>query len=1555
VAAGCPGPTQTISVVVNPAPAAPTAGANSPLCTGQTLSLTATFTAGATYSLTGPNGFSSALQNPTIVGASPLATGLYSVVATMSGCPGPVGTVSVNVSTPPIAPSAGANSPLCVGQTLNLTATFTAGLTYSWSGPNTFTSNLQNPSIAGISSLGAGTYSVFATTAGGCAGPTGTINVVVNNSPSAPTAGANSPLCAGQTLNLTSTFTAGATYSWTGPNTFTSNVQNPSISGITVAGSGVYSVIATLAGCPGPAGTISVTVNPIPAAPTAAANAPLCVGQTMNLTSTFSTGATYSWTGPNSFTSTLQNPSIIGVTLLASGTYSVSQTILGCSGPAGVVTVTINPIPAPPTITSNAPICALQSLFLNANPGGATYNWTGPNSFTSTVQNPTIVTTSTLNAGTYSVTQTLLGCTSPAASLNIVINNAAATPTATSNSPICLGQNINLNQTPIGSATYSWSGPNSFTSSVQNPTIVGASTLATGVYSVFATVAGCPGQTSTLSVLVSSPGTVAAVSPTVCANNALVVLNGTSSTGSGTWTSSGSGVFSPNSLTGNYTPSSAEISAGTSTLTLISTNNGGCAPVTTTTSILITPAPSANAGSNQTVCANNATVSLSGSVSIASGGSWSSSGTGTFVPNNNVLNPSYVPSTADISSGSFTLTLSTTGNGNCLSENNSIVITISPAPVVNPGPNPQAVCKNNPNFQLNGSSTTGSGVWASSGTGTFSASNNILNPTYIPSTADTLAGSVTLTLTSTNNGGCNLVSQTMSIVYVSTLAVNAGGNQTVCSNNASVPLNGVSTTSAGVWTSSGTGTFSPNANLLSTNYVPSAADILAGGVTLTLTTTNNGGCNPISTTMSITITPGPTANAGSNQTVCANNATVALTGSFTIAGGGIWTSSGTGTFSPNTTSMNVNYIASSADTTAGSVIITLSTTSNGNCNATTNTMVINFTPAPLVNPGNNISVCKTNAVAVLNGYSSTGSGTWTTSGTGTFTPSNAVLNPSYTPSSADTTAGSVTLSLTSVANGGCNAVTQTLTITYSGIPTVTAGLSQTVCANNSNVILTGTASTGSGTWTSSGTGTFVPNTQNGIYVPSSSDITGGSVTLTLTSTNNGGCLSVAQQMTVDFTPAPQVNAGASQTLCSNTQSINLSGTFTIATGGIWSSSGTGTFTPNNTTMIVAYIPTSADTAAGNVTIYLTSTGNGNCLQVVDSVKVSFIKAPFATVGGDISLCPYSPSPILNGNSSVSSFTWATSGSGSFSPSNTILNPAYIPSAGDISAGTVTISLVTASATCGSASDSLLITFRPKPSAAFTYTNRCVGATTSFTDVSLSMSTGSIVSWYWHFDTDTSTIQNPLYTFTSSGTHTVTLLVSNGNCVDSVVTPVFINPSPVAGFTFTPLCHDSVSFVQTSTVAPGGISDFNWDFGDVTTSIVANPYHVYADTGMYIVTLFVRSDSGCTASIFDTVHVVKCKNDIIIVIGEPAVPSGFTPNGDGSNDILYVKGGPFNSLDFRIFNEWGNQIFHSDIQSTGWDGTYKSALQPGGRFIWTVNGELIDGRKIKMAGEVILNR
>jgi hypothetical protein len=265
--------------------------------------------------------------------------------------------------------------------------------------------------------------------------------------------------------------------------------------------------------------TLIVSVNPIPAAPTATNNSSICAGQTLSLSANPG-GAIYNWTGPNGFTSSSQNPAITGVSTLASGDYSVTQTVLGCTSPEGITSVTVNPIPSSPVGNSNSPVCGGQDLIFNISPAGGIYSWTGPNGFTSSTQNPTITSAPFNATGNYSVTITLLGCTSPAGIVSASVGTIPDAPAVSANSPLCVGSTLSLSATFTSGVVYSWSGPNSFTSTTQNPQITGASTLATGVYTVNGSINGCNGPASTVTVDVDVPAIVDAgvARDTICAS-----------------------------------------------------------------------------------------------------------------------------------------------------------------------------------------------------------------------------------------------------------------------------------------------------------------------------------------------------------------------------------------------------------------------------------------------------------------------------------------------------------------------------------------------------------------------------------------------------------------------------------------------------------------------------------------------------------------------------------------------------------------------------------------------------------------------------------------------------------------------------------------------------------------------------------------------------------------------------------------------------------------------------------------------------------------------------
>src|ERR1051326_298700 len=257
------------------------------------------------------------------------------------------------------------------------------------------------------------------------------ITVTVCTTPATPTASNGGPYCSGATIQLTTPTVSGATYSWTGPNGFTSSLQNPTRSNATTADAGTYSVTVTVSGCTSAAGTTNVVVNATPATPNASNGGPYCEGATISLSTSTVSGATYSWTGPNGFTSSLQNPTRANAMTADAGTYSVTVTVDGCTSAAGTTNVVVNATPATPTASNGGPYCEGATISLSTSTvSGATYSWTGPTGFTSSDQNPTRSNAKTADAGTYSVTVTVNGCTSAAGTTNVVVNATPATPTA---------------------------------------------------------------------------------------------------------------------------------------------------------------------------------------------------------------------------------------------------------------------------------------------------------------------------------------------------------------------------------------------------------------------------------------------------------------------------------------------------------------------------------------------------------------------------------------------------------------------------------------------------------------------------------------------------------------------------------------------------------------------------------------------------------------------------------------------------------------------------------------------------------------------------------------------------------------------------------------------------------------------------------------------------------------------------------------------------------------------------------------------------------------------
>ncbi|MBL0049623.1 MAG: hypothetical protein IPP32_16175 [Bacteroidetes bacterium] len=260
--------------------------------------------------------------------------------------------------------------------------------------------------------------------------------------PAAPIASNNSPVAVGATINLTAESVSGGSYIWTGPNGFSSNEQNPSFSFTNAKQAGEYLVTVTVDGCTSDA--YHTYVSSCIAAPVVGISTTTAVvGDTVSLTSSFNPTATYSWTGPNGYVSAEQNPTIFGVTSLSTGTYTLVMTLPngtggGCTTPDSSVTLVV--APQKPLLNGtgvgsiNGAVSSPSSTFvdtvngtLNLSAGtiaGATYQWSGPNGFTSSNQNVAISNLTKAAEGTYYVHAILSGIAGDSTSRKVIVKYA---------------------------------------------------------------------------------------------------------------------------------------------------------------------------------------------------------------------------------------------------------------------------------------------------------------------------------------------------------------------------------------------------------------------------------------------------------------------------------------------------------------------------------------------------------------------------------------------------------------------------------------------------------------------------------------------------------------------------------------------------------------------------------------------------------------------------------------------------------------------------------------------------------------------------------------------------------------------------------------------------------------------------------------------------------------------------------------------------------------------------------------------------------------------------
>ena len=993
-----------------------------------------------------------------------------------------------------------------------------------------------------------------------------------------------------------------------------------------------------------------------------------------------------------------------------------------------------------------------------------------------------------------------------------------------------------------------------------------------------------------------------------CVGSFPVTLGGSVVNATGGIWSGGAGTYGGTWPSITYTPTAAEIAAGTVTLTLTTTGNNNCPPDSDTATLLI-PNSFAN-------------VSLSSDPASCNGGS---DGSASVV--NGQPGFTYQWSTTPVQTAATATGLAQGTYGVIITDSYNCIISLS-ATVMQP-----------PALEIS-IIAIGDESCAGSGDGTLTASASGGTPPYSYTWSNgasgalltATAGTYTVSVTDANSCGPVTATGTINAAALPNQA-DAGADLVGCIGSFPIVLNGsVTNATGGAW-SGGTGNFSGTWPAVS--YEPSADDFAANGVTLTLTTTGNANCPPATDQVFINI-PNSFANAQVTPTdaVCFGTATGSAAFSpdlpgFTYA----WSTSPVQTTATATGLMGGDYTVTATD--AFGCSITLSTTIGPN--------------APL----SIVSITGTDESCA--GFAN---GTAAVEATGGASPYTYLWSNGATTASITVGAGDYTVTVTDANN--CAPESASITLAAAAQPNVAvAGPDLLGCVGNFPIALFGSVQNAdSGIW--SGNGSFSGSWPGVSYTPSAAEIAANSATLTLTTAGNGNCPPAIDQLVITIPNSfanlstTTVNAPCSgQTIGSasvtpvipghtylwndpgaqttSTASNLAAGTYTVTV-----SDGPGCSTTLTATVtspdpiIVASITSTDETCAGfgNGTASVTAAGgtppysylwsNGattqsisatagnyivgitdvnDCAVAIGMVTINALAQPNQVNAGTNQVACMGSYPIsLNG--SVVNATGGVWSGGTGTWLNTSLSAQYMPSSAEIANGGLTLTLTTTgNPICPPASDQVVISL----------SNAFIGAGLTTTNIDCNgNANGSIAyaplaagnSYQWNDQAGQST---PTATDLAPGAYTITITDALG--CDTSLTAVVTEPAPLAitAFNLTDVSCNGGNNGTAYALVSGGTPQYTyaWSGGQATPAITA------LSAGP--VSLIVNDANGCTAQADGVINEPPPLSFMAVVPDTACVnePVTLMAQGSGGTGNLTFNWGPLGT---------GNPITVSFTQS-----------------------------------------
>ncbi len=375
--------------------------------------------------------------------------------------------------------------------------------TFTWTGPNSFSSNEENPVIPGADSTYSGTYFLTVQSNSGCVSM-GSIEVLIQTLVSPSITTSDDSICAGEEITLTTqTYSGNVSYQWyqilPSGDTILINTSEPTLT-ISLVDPGThlfYAVVIqdTCSSIPGPG--LAIFVAPVPFVSVLESMMPLCIADSLFLLPQMIVDSLqYHWTGPAGYEAFIPNPPGIPDSGLDSGAvFILTASTQFCTSEPDTLEVIIQPPPDTPIITGDSLTCEGGMFLLVANSSADQFEWIGPSANTILTNNDSllIVSANQTHSGGWRVIAKENGCPSDTSeTFNVQIDTSIEIQIIGPN-VACEGDSILLMVVPANEGTYSWTGPNGFASDAVSLFVLAEA----GVYTVSVlTTTGCEAEDS---------------------------------------------------------------------------------------------------------------------------------------------------------------------------------------------------------------------------------------------------------------------------------------------------------------------------------------------------------------------------------------------------------------------------------------------------------------------------------------------------------------------------------------------------------------------------------------------------------------------------------------------------------------------------------------------------------------------------------------------------------------------------------------------------------------------------------------------------------------------------------------------------------------------------------------------------------------------------------------------------------------------------------------------------------------------------------------------------